>query len=557
MIPSEANLPLRAATYARQSKARADESAASPQAQREAATSFAAARGWQHVGHYEDVGASGYDPKAERPGLDALLATVRRREVDVVIVYRLDRLTRRGVVEAVRLVGEFAEHDAALSSVMEPYLDTSTPMNRGIFGLFAAMAEQESTNIEQRTRAAKAVLRRAGSYAGGPRVFGYSLGKEYRDGLTITVLVPVPKEAEVIADVARRVLEGASIAGEAKRLNRERIRTSTGKKWATASLSRLLKSPTIAGYLVERRPTMIDSLDEDGKPRKIQRGYERVVIRDESGRPVTAWPAVVDPTDWHRLQEVIGTRSSGRGPRPNPTLLGGADFFRCGDCGGRMGGDRRGEGRGSYRCIRHRSGSDDCKGAAISMPHLDAYLSRLVWDRAVDLDPDDADDLATLRSIAIRFNDATESDPEADSARRAALAVIADAETALNQLDDDRAAGVFAGPFGTERYRRQASALDDRAEAARATLATIPEPTSGDDLSGLLELLTVLRDADVIDSSESPWQTWTMEERRAFLSLFLGDVTLTKAAGRGGGDKVAWRGAERLTVKWVGEVVPF
>lgn len=511
--------------------------------QREKTVAFATARGWQHVAHFEDVGASGYDPKADRPGLDALLASVRRRDVDVVIVYRLDRLTRRGVVEAVRLVGEMSDHGASLASVNEPFLDTSTPMGRGIFGLFAAMAEQESANISQRVTATKALLRRAGSYAGGPRVYGYNIGKDFRDGLTLTVLVPNPAEARVVAAVAARVADGASLAGEAKRLNVEGIRTARGAEWATSTLSRLMKSPTIAGYLVERR------VPASG------RGYEQVIIRDEAGRPLDVWEPLVAPADWHRLQQVIATRSTGRGPRPTPTLLGGADFFHCAHCDGRMGGDRRTDGSGSYRCTAHRRGSARCEGAAVSMRHTDSYVTRLVWDRAMSLDPHDADDLALLRAVALRFNDATEADPATDSARRAAEAVIADAAQALTQLDEDRAAGVFKGTSGTERYRRQSEALDDRADAARATLSTLPEPSSGDDLSGLLDLLSVLREADVIDSPESPWSAWTVDERRQFLGYFLAEVTVSKATKHGGGDKVVWVADERLGVTWADEVL--
>lgn len=540
-----AQTSLRAATYGRQSKARADDSTASPQAQREATTSFAAARGWHHVGHYEDVGASGYDPKAARPGLDALLASVKRGEVDIVVVYRLDRLTRRGVVEAVKLVGQLSENGAALASVHEAFIDTSTEMGLGIFSLFAAMARQESTNTEQRTRAAKAVLRRAGSYAGGPRVFGYRIGKEFRDGLTVTVLVPDPTEAATVADVARRVAEGASITSEAKRLNREGITTATGAEWATSTLSRLLQSPTIAGYLVERRTP------PSGK------GYEQAIIRDDTGKPIDAWQPLVPPADWHRLQTVIASRSGGRRPDPVPTLLGGADFFTCAGCGSRMGGDRRADGRGTYRCMAHRRGTAKCGGGAVAMGHTDAYLTRLVWDRATSLDPSDPADLATLRAVALRFNEAAVADPEADSARRAAESVIVDAERALEQLDDDRAAGVFAGSSGTERYRRQSVALTDRAAAARATLAALPAPSRDDDLTGLLELLELLRTADVIDSPESPWSSWSTLERRDFLALFLASVTVAKAAGRGGGDKVAWRGHERLSIQWAGDVAPF
>lgn len=64
-------LTMRAITYARQSKQREDESQGSPEAQRKQTRALIDSRGWTFVDHYEDLGASGYDPKAARPGLDA------------------------------------------------------------------------------------------------------------------------------------------------------------------------------------------------------------------------------------------------------------------------------------------------------------------------------------------------------------------------------------------------------------------------------------------------------------------------------------------------------
>jgi site-specific DNA recombinase len=541
---------LRAASYGRQSKARLDASA--PQVQAQKTKSFADARGWQHIAHYEDIGASGYDPTASRPGLEDLLASVRRREVDVVVIYKLDRLTRQGAAEAVRLVSVFRTHGASLASVEEPYLDTSTPMGMGIFGLFAAMAEQESANISVRVRATKDLLRRSGSFAGGGRPFGYEPIKEIRGGLTLTILQPHPTEARVVAEVAANVLNGASIAGEVRRLNIEGIPTAAGSEWGTSTLSRLLQSPIIAGYMVARsyRWTAEKQLAE-----ARQGPFTQQITRDSVGRPLDAWEPLVAPSDWHRLQEVIATRSGGRGPRPKPTLLGGSDLLHCASCGSRMGGDRRPDGKGSYRCMLHRRGSALCNGGAVSMPHLDGYLTRLVFERAIDLDPADPADLRILRIAAKRFNDRV-VDPEVDSARRAAESIIIDAEDALNVLDDDRAAGVFRGDSGAVRYRRQAAALSDRAEAARAALTTLPDAAKGDDLTGLLDLLSILREDGVdFTSPESPWVSWSVEDRRDFLSLFLAEVTVSKATGHVGGDKVAWSGHKRLVVTWVDEVL--
>jgi site-specific DNA recombinase len=434
-------------------------------------------------------------------------------------------------VEAVRLVGELAKYDAALVSVNESFLDTTTAMGRGIFGLFAAMAEQESENISQRTRATKEILRRAGSFAGGQRPYGYRLDKEMRDGLTITVLRRDQDEAAVVSDVVARVLDGASVSSEARRLNVAGIKSSTGKEWGVATLSRLLKSPTLAGYKATTR---------DG------------LALDELGSPIQAWEPVIEPAVWHQLQEVLAERRGGRGPRPGePTLLGGFDLFRCASCGGRMAGDRRSDGRGTYRCALHRRGSNRCHGAAVAMRQSDDFIIRAVWDQLRDLDLTDPDDRYFFSAVARRYATRTEADPEREAARRMAQAVINDAEAALAQLDDDRAAGVFAGASGTERYRRTAATLNERAEAARATLAALPTADPADDEAALREVLDLLRHEGLdYRDPDSPWAAWSLQERRDFLSLFLDRVTVAKADGRGGGDRAPWNGHARMTLEW-------
>lgn len=533
-IPPSA--PVRAVTLGRQSKQREDDSEGSPRVQRDATAAFVAARGWAHVAHFEDVGASGYDPKAERPGLDAALAAIHAGEADVLVVWKLDRLTRQGVAEAVRIVSDLTDNGASLASVSEPFLDTSTAIGFGIFGLFAAMAAQESQAISLRTRATKDLLRQAGSFAGGQRHYGRVLTKEVRDKLTITVLDKEPAEAAIIADVASRVLDGASITSEAKRLNQQGIPTVSGAEWSPSTLSRTLKSPSLAGFL------------------STERGG---IVRNDDGSPVEAWTPIVEPADWYRLQDVIASRAGGRRTDAVPTLLGGSDWFVCASCGGRMAGDRRAGDRGTYRCARHRRGSTACEhGAAVAMRHADDYLTGLVWERAHQLDPSDPADLRILEAVAARYAE-REANPEADAARRAAQAVIADVEAALVQLDDDRAAGVFSGSSGTERYRRQSVALQDRADAARASLEAIPGDSPADDLQALLDALAAIREAGSdYDSPESPWRAWTTAERRDFLALFLTRVELAKGNGRGGGDRTRWTGQDRLAITWVGDT-PF
>ncbi len=185
------------------------------------------------------------------------------------------------------------------------------------------------------------------------------------------------------------------------------------------------------------------------------------------------------------------------------------------------------------------------------MRQADDFIIRAVWDQLRDLDLTDPDDRYFFSAVARRYATRTQADPEREAARRIAQTVINDAEAALDQLDDDRAAGVFAGASGTERYRRQAAALTERAEAARATLAALPTTDPANDEAALRDVLDLLRyeGLDYRDP-DSPWMAWNVQERRDFLSLFLDRVTVAKAEGRGRGDRVAWNGHARMTLEW-------
>ncbi|MEK0155188.1 recombinase family protein [Arthrobacter oryzae] len=107
---------MKATTYVRQSRQRGDESQGSPEARRKQTRALIDSRGWTFVEHYQDLGASGYDPTAARPRLDAALAAIAEGRA----VYRLDRLTRRGVGEATRIVDELRRNGASFVSAYEP-----------------------------------------------------------------------------------------------------------------------------------------------------------------------------------------------------------------------------------------------------------------------------------------------------------------------------------------------------------------------------------------------------------------------------------------------------
>jgi DNA invertase Pin-like site-specific DNA recombinase len=161
-----------------------------PENQLQPLRAFAAARGWVPV-EFVDHGISG--TKDRRPALDALLAAVRARKVDVVAVTKLDRLAR-STRHLVTLAAEFEALGVDLT-VLEQAIDTTTPAGRLLFHVLAAISEFERDLIRDRVLAG---LRRARSQ-------GRRLGR--------------PKRHQVDAERARALMtEGQSLRATARAL---------------------------------------------------------------------------------------------------------------------------------------------------------------------------------------------------------------------------------------------------------------------------------------------------------------------------------------------------
>ncbi|MGN6413966.1 recombinase family protein [Flexivirga sp.] len=528
-----------AVTLARQSKARNDGSEASTETQQAKCHELARLRGWDVVADFADIGASGYQDKVSRPGLDAALAAIRRGEASRLIVYKLDRLTRKGVIEAHKYMGEIIAAGGELVSVQEQFLDTSTPIGRGIFGLIAALAEQESANISARSSGAKATLRRAGSASGGPVVFGMESYSERVGSLSVRRLRPHPADGPVLLDVVERVLAGESVRSLVADLNSRGIRTRRGAEWAPSTLTRVLRSPAIGGYMPKWR-------QEKSAPH-IRDGRVEIERDEETRELVQPWEGVVDGATFARLQDALDARALPRGLAKKASLFGGF-LLVCGHCGGPMQAERRDSspGGGSYRCSKHRRKSSSCDGTTVALHYTDTYVADVVLRRLPLLDPKDEADAALLLEATKRYAGRLTVDGGRGPELRA---LIADGERALEQLDDDRTAGVFEGESGTERYRRQARAISERVATARAELAEIEAA----DAPLIPWLEPEILGEDPLEEG-GYWQSLSIEDQRGMLALFLDRVRVIPTESQlGHGGNATWRGRERLALEWAGE----
>ncbi|WP_018253865.1 recombinase family protein [Salinispora mooreana] len=196
--------------------------------------------GWHIVERFTDD-ASG--ASMERPGLRKALAAAKAARYDLLLVYRLDRFTRR-IRDLAVLMDELEKADVHFRSATEPF-DTSTPAGRMLVQMLGVFAEFEREIIIDRVRNGMERKAAKGKWTGGPVPYGYQLDRDLD--------IPVPDQAE--AAVVRQIFTAyartrVGTRSIATALNQRGIRTKTGKPWSGYTIGRMLSNRVYLGEKV-------------------------------------------------------------------------------------------------------------------------------------------------------------------------------------------------------------------------------------------------------------------------------------------------------------------
>jgi site-specific DNA recombinase len=218
-------------------------------AQREACAAYILSQtheGWEGTAElYDDGGFSG--GSMERPGLKQLLQDVIAGKVDVIVVYKVDRLTR-SLADFAKIVDILDEHDASFVSVTQSF-NTTTSMGRLTLNVLLSFAQFEREVTGERIRDKIAASKKKGMWMGGPVPLGYELGDRKLDVNR--------QEAETIRHLFRRYTELRSVPQLVDELAAQGYRTKIrpykdgrqigGVAFRTGALSQLLKNPIYTG----------------------------------------------------------------------------------------------------------------------------------------------------------------------------------------------------------------------------------------------------------------------------------------------------------------------
>ncbi|MDP9434113.1 MAG: recombinase family protein, partial [Actinomycetota bacterium] len=282
---------VQAVIYARQSLDR-DGSGAAVERQVADCRSLAEARGWDVAEVLIDNDLSASSGK-RRPEYERLLDRVRSGGVRVVVVWHLDRLTRR-LADLVTVL-ELCRTTGTKVATVTGDLDLSTDTGRMLAGILVSVAQAEVERKGTRQRRANAQRAEAGSMGWTRRPFGY----DRHDGKVVLV----PAEAEALQQAAADVLAGATVAAAARKLDAAGLTTTAGKPWNVTSLRRALLNPRYAGRVT----------------------YNGADVAEGH------WPVILDADTQERLAEVLRDvrRRVQQGTEPRYLLSG---LARCGRC---------------------------------------------------------------------------------------------------------------------------------------------------------------------------------------------------------------------------------
>lgn len=205
-------------------------------AQLDRCKAYCVSQGWEVFNVYIEEGESAKD--LNRPQLQRMLTDAKDGLFDVVLVYRLDRLTRT-VRDLYKLLDTLESNGVKFKSATELY-DTTTAMGKLFITLVAALAEWELDNLRERVRFGMEQLVRQGKWHGGPVPYGYTW-----DGDMMHI---VENEALVLRELRRVYMSGEGFGATANILNvTGYLRGDT--TWSVQSVEYALSNPIYSGKI--------------------------------------------------------------------------------------------------------------------------------------------------------------------------------------------------------------------------------------------------------------------------------------------------------------------
>jgi hypothetical protein len=352
--------------------------------------------------------------------------------------------------------------------------------------MLSHLAQIESGNLAERVRSTQEHLVKNGRWRGGKPNFGYQVPKEGP-----RVLIPEPAEAAILNGAADLIIDkGMNLTRTTDTLNKRGHRTRSGGLLRAPNLSKWLRAPATGGAVMW-----------DGAQVRTPDGGLTSCIT-EPVMPSARWKDVVDVLNANH------PTGRGQGRRSGVLLL--THLVICGKCGARMHGTTRQF--GAYKCPAAGDGSASCVGTAISRSALDAFVTEYVLQR---LTPD-----AIAQGATARRRQQGLTDKRLAAAQEKTAAV----EAALQNIEDDRDAGVYNTTAGKRQFQKRMARRMAELESAERELHQIEAR----------EHRLLQATSRPIDRAE--WDGLDLDQKRSIVAMLVEHIKVAKSAkGRGSG----------------------
>lgn len=333
---------------------------------------------------YVDEGFSGGN--ADRPQFQKMLRDAKEKKFDVLVCYRLDRVSRN-IADFSALIEELQEHGISFVSIREQF-DTSTPMGRAMMYIASVFAQLERETIAERVRDNMLELAKTGRWLGGVPPLGFDSERiSYIDSeikeRSLVVLKPILEEMKKIDFFCDKYIELYSVHQLRKFLIQNNVKTRNGKYYSTSVLIDILRNPAC----VKANEAVVEYLESKGIEiygKENLNGKRAILIYNKKDKnriqnnfdewigAVAKHDGYINPDKWLRVQHMLD-KNSMKLPRTGTSevaLLSG--LLKCGKCGSAMNvmyGRKRKDGTAPhyYVCgLKTSSASDKCQNENIN-----------------------------------------------------------------------------------------------------------------------------------------------------------------------------------------------
>lgn len=339
---------------------------------------------------YEDEGFSGGN--INRPKFQELLQDVKKKKFDVLICYRLDRISRN-VADFSSTLELLQDYNISFVSIKEQF-DTSTPMGKAMVYIASVFAQLERETIAERIRDNMLELAKTGRWLGGQTPLGFSSKKiTYFDDemkeRSMHKLSPIEDELDKVKLIYEKYLETGSIHQTLKYLLAHNVKGKNGGDFASTSINDILRNPVY----VKSDDLVFDYLNEQGMHTCGNPNGNGILIYNKRNskyktKDVNEWivavsnhKGIISSNQWLNIQRNLDKNAKKDNPRRGTSkkaLLSG--ILKCARCGSPMRvsyGRTRKDGTKTYyyTCtLKGNSGKTRCNNPNVRGDYLETEI---------------------------------------------------------------------------------------------------------------------------------------------------------------------------------------